>query len=371
MKHEYYEKLVRGYVNKTLTEDELLVFTRLMQEGELDTYLEAAMNEAAGINGAEMPEEQPLPRRRLPLWWAAAAAIAGMIALVYFLRPVVSTSPGMANTLPHDLPPGGQQAILTLQDNSQVVLQPGKAGIISRQGQTLVLQQQPGQLQYQTDGGKDTSVWNTLTTPPGGQYQLVLSDGTQVWLNAASSISFPVAFPPGKREIRITGEVYLEVTTAGTKATPFLVKTPGQQVIVLGTHFNINSYSNEPSEKVTLLQGAVQVTNPGTRVPIQLRPGEQSVSKRGQAIRVQEVDTETVIDWKEGYFIFNDEDLESIMRKVARWYNVKVEYQCNPANLSFGGMVSRGKNLSAVLKIMESAGSVHFRIIDQKVIVMP
>jgi transmembrane sensor len=371
----HYRHLVQGYINKTLTDEELLVFTHLVREGKLDEYLKDAMNAEAGLTAADEPVFTPR-KRVLPLWVRYAAAMLLLLLVTtaaWFLLHREAPVPRPVSSYQRDLQPGKNKAVLTLQGNRQIVLDDADSGLLAYQGNTALLKSKAGQLVY--DAAKtpaDAAMLNTLTTPMGAQYQLVLPDGSKVWLNAASSITFPAAFTGAERVVSITGEAYFEIAKIkqrGNNLLPFIVKTPQQTVKVLGTHFNINSYENEQSERTTLLEGSVQVS--AAAQTVQLSPGQQAVVGNGKPTAVVSADVESVTDWKDGYFIFNDEDLESIMRKVARWYNVKIEYRFKPGQLYFGGMVSRDKNVSAVLKIMESTGSVHFIIQENKIIVMP
>ncbi|MGY0036944.1 FecR family protein [Pedobacter sp. NJ-S-72] len=209
-----------------------------------------------------------------------------------------------------------------------------------------------------------------METPKGGQYQLVLPDGTKVWLNAASSLRYPVAFQGNERKVELTGEAYFEV--AKDKTRPFEVYSNNQVVQVLGTHFNINAYSNEPFVSTTLLEGSVKVTNSLTNAQKIIRPGQQSlISKDGQAgIEVKNMDLDEAVAWKNGYFMFNEEELESILKKVSRWYNVDVQYEQEELKHQlFSGTLSKYSNVSQVLKKLEMLQSIHFKIEGRKIIV--
>ncbi|MFI5139553.1 MAG: FecR family protein [Sphingobacteriales bacterium] len=272
----------------------------------------------------------------------------------------------------NEIVPGGNKAILTLSNGSTIVLNNAKSGILTRQGNTAVNKTQNGQLVYsannqQNIGSNPVIVYNTVTTPRGGEYQIVLSDGTKAWLNAASSLKFPTAFQGTARNVEITGEVYFEV--AKNKNMPFKVFSNGAEVEVLGTHFDVMAYQDEPETKATLLEGSVKFRK--NNADVLLKPGEQAVSPNtSNKIIVQQANIGETMAWREGYFVFQDENIQSIMRKVSRWYNVDVDYQGNMENKEYGGKVSRYKNISDVLKSLELTGTIHFKIEERRVTVM-
>jgi transmembrane sensor len=214
------------------------------------------------------------------------------------------------------------------------------------------------------------TVYNTIETPKGGQYRIDLPDGTMVWLNAGSSLRYPNRFAGQERKVALTGEAYFEV--AKNKQMPFRVVSGKQVVEVLGTHFNINAYTDEASVKTTLLEGSVNVLLQETHQSELLNPGQQAVVKyNGSSIVVQPVKVEEAVAWKNGYFMFVDADLESIMRQLARWYDVEVAYEGNLGSLKFGGMVSRSKSIAQTLRILELTGNVRFKVAGRRVTVMP
>lgn len=268
-----------------------------------------------------------------------------------------------------DIPPGGNKAILTLGDGSSITLDSAGNGVLASQGGTSVSQSGKGQLVYQS--GKNTAsvpVFNTVATPKGGQFHIVLPDGTGVWLNAASSLRFPTAFTGKQRQVEITGEVYFEV--AHNKQMPFVVKNGATEITVLGTHFNVMAYDDEKIMRTTLLEGAVKVTRGGREAL--LAPGQQArISPATGSMRVvDDVDTGKELSWKNGYFQFEDESLESIMRQVSRWYDVEVMYEGTSRGENFTGRLPRNSNVSSVMKILSLSG-VKFRIEDKTIIVTP
>lgn len=268
-----------------------------------------------------------------------------------------------------DIPPGGNKAILILGDGSSIALDSAGNGLLASQGGTSVTQSGKGQLVYKS--GHDTEsapVLNTVTTPKGGQFHIVLPDGTGVWLNAASSLRFPTAFTGKQRNVEITGEVYFEV--AHNRQMPFVVKNGATEITVLGTHFNVMAYDDEKIMRTTLLEGAVKITR-GAMEAL-LAPGQQArISAATGSVRVvDDVNTEKELSWKNGYFQFEDESLESIMRQVSRWYDVEVRYEGNSRGENFTGRLKRNSNVSSVMKILSLSG-VKFRIEDKTIIVTP
>jgi transmembrane sensor len=220
----------------------------------------------------------------------------------------------------------------------------------------------------ETNKAKD---YNTIETPNGGQYQVTLPDGSKVWLNAASSLKFPPSFSRlvNRRVELLRGEAYFEI--AKDKNHPFIVKSNGQEVKVLGTHFNINSYSDEQSTKTTLLEGSVKieiVSGSRPKKGVVIRPGQQSILS-GERIRIVDADIESDLAWKNQEFVFKGENIQSIMRKLSRWYDIEVNYNGDCSHLSFYGVLSRSKNISSVLKLMENAGNVKFKIEGKKITV--
>ncbi|MBS0027618.1 FecR family protein [Chitinophaga sp. 22321] len=282
-------------------------------------------------------------------WWAAAAVVFIATGIYYFAKPspppvIVAASPAIK-----DIAPGGNRAVLTLSDGSQIPLDSANNGVLAKQGNTSITKLSNGQLAYNESGSTgDKVLYNTMSTPSGGQYQLILPDGTGVWLNAASSIYYPTAFTGNERTVTITGEVYFEV--AQNEKMPFRVKAGNTTVEVLGTHFNINAYKDEPSVNTTLLQGTVQI-NANQQKQV-IKPGQQArVIASNHGIQVLDnVDLSQVMAWKKGFFSFNDADLPTVMRQLSRWYNVEVKYEGEIPQRLFTGEIGRDLTLSQVLK---------------------
>ena len=269
----------------------------------------------------------------------------------------------------NDILPGGNKAILTLADGSKIILDSADNGTVTHQGGVRVIKLSNGQLSYDLKNGEPNKVvYNTITTPVGGQYQLILTDGSKVWLNAASSLRFPSFFDGNERRVEITGEAYFEV--AKNKAMPFIAKVNDAEVQVLGTHFNIMAYDNEEAVETTLLEGSVKVVNGGQNNI--LKPDQQlQVSGDGTTKLMTNVDIDQVVAWKNGTFIFENADIKSIMRQISRWYNVEVIYQNKNINDLFTLEMPRTSKLSDVIKVLELTGNIHFEIEGKRVIITP
>jgi transmembrane sensor len=316
----------------------------------------------------------PFWKRHLRIGSAAAVLILIFAGLGFYFNYKKNARADLAK---QDVAPGGNKAILVLANGAKITLTDAADGELARQPGISIRKTKDGQLVYTVIDGnssagksRSTENYNTISTPLGGQYQINLPDGTKVWLNAASSLKFPASFASlRERRVELSGEAYFEVVH--DKRLPFIVKTSRQEVRVLGTHFNINSYDDDASTKTTLLQGSVLVhglrKKPGQeeRDFAVLKPGQQSTLDR--SITVSEADVEMVTAWKDGNFLFNDTDLPSIMKQLARWYNVDIDYSNVPADRIFTGFISRDVNLSKVLEMLEVTGGIKFKI-DNKTI---
>ncbi|HEY9197254.1 MAG TPA: FecR domain-containing protein, partial [Mucilaginibacter sp.] len=225
-----------------------------------------------------------------------------------------------------------------------------------------------GRIVYNAEdgAGADKAGMNTMTTPRGGQYWVVLPDGSRVLLNAASSLTYPTAFNGNERRVELTGEAYFEV--AHNPAKPFRVSSSGQMVEVLGTHFNINAYQDEAAVKTTLLEGRVKVRAADKNKVRFLQPGQQSVVN-AQTFEVNTVETDEAVAWKDGQFVFEGDNIQHIMRMISRWYDVEISYAGTPPDDNFGGNVSRFSNVSEVLKALQLTGKVRFQIEGRKITV--
>lgn len=295
-------------------------------------------------------------------------ALAGYFLVLHFSSgdKIVKEQP-VVSRAQHTIRPGGNRASLTLANGEVVVLDTAQNGMLGMQGTTRIIKLNNGALAYDMGNEKQgTPLYNTITTPRGGQYQITLADGTKVWLNALSSIRFPTAFSGRERKVEITGEAYFEVTH--NASMPFKVIANGIETVDLGTRFNINSYKDDAADRITLLDGAVQVIKgSASRV---LKPGQQAQVASNISI-VDNVDLDEVMGWKNGRFVFNkDTDIQTIMQQIARWYDVQVEYR-GAIRQHFWGSISKEADLAQVLKILEATGGVRFQINGNKIIIMP
>ncbi|WEK34245.1 MAG: FecR domain-containing protein [Candidatus Pseudobacter hemicellulosilyticus] len=319
----------------------------------------------AGINASISQQQEvakALPTRRFPamLRWAAAAALAGIIATAFFFYPT-GTKKKMASAelaQAPDIPPGKEGAVLTLADGSQLVLDSLKSGVIGAQ-QNVAISLADGQLTYQQKepaaSNSPAAIYNTISTPRGRQFRLLLPDGSRVWLNASSSIRYPVQFTGPKRKVEITGEAYFEI--AANSARPFEVVGEGQQVEVLGTSFNINLYSDEPVKKTTLVSGAVKVS--AGESAVLLKPGQEAVSA-GTSLQLQQA-SGGATDWKDNIFNFHHASLPEVMRQLERWYDIEVSYPDGIPAIEFWGKTGRDMNLSQMISFLERS-DVHCRL---------
>lgn len=293
--------------------------------------------------------------------------------LIFFnIRKTKTTNDIANNNKSSKIVPGGNKATLTVSGGKTILLDSAANGLLATTSAGEVIKTQNGQIAYKgalhsAELTNATVEWNTLATPRGGEYQLVLPDGTKVWLDAASSISYPVAFTGNSRRVRLTGQGYFEV--AKNKEKPFYVDVNHAEVRVLGTHFNISAYEEDPENTTTLLEGSVQIAKNG-KVAL-LKPGQQaSIAGASDNIVVSEANIDDVMAWKNGYFIFNDDDIRAIMRKVSRWYNVDVDYQGDFGSRHFGGTYYRSKGINELLNHLERIGKLHFKVAGRRVTVM-
>src|SRR5688572_10199955 len=314
----------------------------------------------------------PLGKRT---WFRLAVAAVFVFAVtgVYLLVNQRPVEPPVADNQQstNDVLPGGNKAVLTLSNRSDIVLENVSNGTILTEGDTKISKVSDGQLVYNALSEKPAQVlYNTVTTPRGGQYQLLLPDGSGVWLNSASSIRFPVAFTGEVRRVEVSGEVYFEV--AKNSAMPFKVDVDGKNEIeVVGTHFNINSYADEGTIKTTLLEGSAKVTSLKTRESKLITPGQQArLNSDGQIAISKKVDPDNVMAWKNGYFSLDGADTKTLMRSISRWYDVDVAYEGEIPQREFGGDIEKNLNLSQVLKILEKNG-LRFRLEGKKLVVLP
>jgi len=300
--------------------------------------------------------------------WAAAAVILIAFGLYFFAGfPLHPDSRELSSGIT-DVAPGKQGATLTLANGKKIRLGEVANGEVVKEAGVNITKTADGQLIYEQGKVSQSSTYNTLSTAKGETYQIKLPDGSLVYLNAASSLTYTAALlEQGIRKVKLEGEAYFQV--AKDQKHLFVVETKGQEVQVLGTHFNINGYADEGRVKTTLLEGSVRLT--GLKEQKILKPGQQAILSK-DSFQVSAADIEESLAWKNGLFMFNDKRLEDIMKMVSRWYDVEVDYHGDEIrNERFSGTVSRFNNVSELLKVLESSGLVHFKIEGRKILINP
>lgn len=312
------------------------------------------------------PEDVTPVRSLWPKYAAAAAILAVLTIGFYFGRNSVVESPQESLTITESvIEPGTDKAILTLANGKKVVLDASQS-LINLDAHHQIFSDSSGVISYENmELNASQASYNTIEIPKGGIYRIILSDGTKVWLNATSKLKYPVAYQGKERVVELEGEAYFEVTKDSSRK--FKVISKGQELEVLGTKFNISTYNDEAFVKTTLLEGSVKVSS--SKKSVVLRPNQVSVNTNS-GLDVQTLtDAEEAIAWKNGYFQFDDEPLESVMRKIARWYDIEVEFVGKPGGKKFNGIITRNKTLKNALKIMEATENVSFKIEGRKLIV--
>ncbi|MEO7984277.1 MAG: FecR domain-containing protein [Bacteroidota bacterium] len=390
--------LLRLFIDNKATEQEITEMLTLLRQKGGDQELEFLIMEMRQVpeshpsppqvdweniwDTINQPAIQPVSPVRKMKWLRVAAAVIILTSISAFFYNR-STKNKAQNAIAKidpvqkrktDGPPGGSKAILTLSNGSQIILDSAANGLLAQQGNTHVIKSGNGQLVYKGTGDKANEVlYNTVGTPRGGQYSLILPDGSRIWLNASSSIHFPTVFAGKERRVEITGEAYFEITK--NPLHPFRVSVNAgsgngsMEVEVLGTHFNINAYKDEPAIKTTLLEGSVKVSK-GARLTI-IKPGEQiQLTNDGEIKVIHDADLAEAVAWKDGRFEFKNTDMKTIMRQVMRWYDVDVEYYGDIPDRYFTADISRNKSLSGLLRILELSG-IDFKLEGKKLIVSP
>ncbi len=393
MHKDRFSYLFKQYFQKKASPAERSEFMRMVHSAKYDQELEVLMDEyyenfqqqqspfsaieenrmlKAVLKAGNPTANVKLPAgRRMKLW--ARISIAATIALCMgtgFFTYRSYTYHKDQELAASMIRPGSNKARLVLSNGEVILLDTLKNGTQSLEAGIQLTKTKNGQLVYKiSDQHSDRpSLIHTIETPKGGMYQLQLPDGTEVWLNAASSLKYSSVFKDKKREVTLSGEAYFEVAHRANQ--PFLVHTQDQVVEVLGTHFNISAYPDEEKQVTTLLQGSVKTSSKAAAV--MLKPGQQSILNiKKEQLKLAEADIESVMAWKNGDFIFKDEDLASVMKKVERWYDVEVVFQdVDPSKIKLGGWVSRTKNISAVLKIIEPIAGIKIKIEGRRITVM-
>jgi len=387
--------LIAGYLKNTLTDNErdeldqwviasdenMRLFAELTDEkniakGLKERGLYNADKAVALLKTKISARQKKQTARRLRISPLAIAAclilLVGFFLVIALFEKKKSPAPPVA-TVKNDLPPGRDKAILTLARGRQIVLDENNGNIVHEEDFTVV--NEGGMVRYQGTGSE--AEYHTLTVPNGGEYQLLLSDGSKAWLNSGSSITYPTAFTGPERKVQITGEVHFQVSHDALK--PFIVHVPsphgsskqetGMDIQVLGTEFNVNAYADEEAIKTTLLDGSVKVMASNRTVTI--KPGQQTVfNKRHELSVVSSANTDEITAWKNGMFEFQNQPIENIMRQVARWYDVDIKYEGNITD-HFNATVKRNVPVSKLLHFLELTNRVHFTITDKTIIVKP
>lgn len=408
----YYKGLLSGFIIETISIDQVrelylfieaqpLAYEALMNDPEITDLIQQKAN--SSVVGLPPTADQrirdnlqayaeshtsrvvPLKSRNRRWKWTAAAAIL-VIGLTTAVLMVSDRRRHSSDRLPEDgsvvtaiKAPQSNRATIRLANGQQVALDSLQKGVLAQQGDVQLVKLADGQIAYQGATGAATGElqYNTLYNPRGSKViDMALSDGSHVWLNAGSSISYPVSFIGRERKVSIAGEAYFEI--AADAAKPFLVSKGGMSVKVLGTHFNVDAYDDANDSKVTLLEGSVKVSNtnggttgPGRLSEVVLKPAQQAVltGETGPVGVVDRPDLEAVMAWKNGLFNFNKISLQDAMRQLARWYDVEVEFQGAELSRTLGGEMQRDLSLSEVLDGLRDIG-VHFRIEGKKIIVL-
>lgn len=386
--------LYHRFISDKASPSEVQEFWQLLgQAGEEDPVLESIFKL---YNEETIPESvlnkewegalEPVfrPSKKKPAivrngWWWAAASIALLIGVsVFFVLNKRHTGTDIG-TLTHnpvkveDVPaPLVNRATITLANGQKIFLDNTANGLVALQSHVQLKKTGDGKVVYHSTSSEanQSLVYNTLANPRGSKVvDIILSDGSHIWLNAGSSITFPVAFMGKERHVSMTGEAYFEV--AHRSDEKFFVTCNGLTTEVLGTHFNVNAYDDEEDEKVTLLEGKVRVAISNGRF-IEIKPGEQAVNNPKAGLRMrQKVNTEEVMAWKNNMFIFDETNIREVMKSVARWYGVEVVFKGNFQDLDFGGSMSRQGNVSELLKRLEATRAVSFVIEGEKITVIP
>lgn len=383
------------FLAKTCTDDE----RRELLGMALEPQMQQKINEIVGEAWMQTGEEEDVPEKKaeaimekifppasdvqernvFPLIWkriAVAASILLMIGIgsyfLFFNKPATQDEMVKRPELPNDVKaPEMNRAMIVLANGQKVYLDSANSGELAMQGNVKLVKLADGQISYSGNANATEVTYNTLTNPRGSKViSMTLADGSKVWLNAGSSLIYPVAFIGAERKVSITGEAYFEVSKHETM--PFIVSKGEMEVTVLGTHFNVNAYDDETNLKVTLLEGSVKVTR--RNADELLKPGQQAIIRQIQDDNdikvVSNIDVEKVMAWKNGYFSFDNSDLQTVMRQIARWYDMDVSYEGEIPEMKFGGDISRNSTASEVLKILEKS-KVHFRIEGKRIVVMP
>jgi transmembrane sensor len=357
---EYYKRL------DTLSELELT-------EQEEETFQQTILQNIRTRIAIDEQEIKLISRRSYRIWYVAAASVLLILGIggYFYSGKTGPAAPQITKTPANDISPGSNRAILTLSNGKEIVLTGAADGILASQDATKIIKKANGELAYKVEDeaeGPDLQLtYNTITIPRGGQYQVILPDGSKVLLNSASSLTYPIQFKGRQRSVTLKGEAYFEV--AKNKTMPFVVTANDVEVRVLGTHFNISAYGDDATTTTTLLEGAVRI-NKGKTTAL-LNPGQQGIAKTNlSTVSIQNANIEEVMGWTKGHFVFADLSIKEVMKIAGRWYDIDVEYRGNVQAKKFGGTTSRYSNITELLDYMKITGGVNYKIEGRRVILM-
>ncbi|HEU5365153.1 MAG TPA: FecR family protein [Hanamia sp.] len=380
--------LIAGYIRNTLTESEhdeldkwvevsdknMLLFEELTDEKNIQANLawmdQVSIEERLKSTKENIKFGQKLKRPVFKRWYSIAAVlaiVAGSVIIIVLLISKHQQIPASAMVASNDIEPGGDKATLTLSNGRKIDLSQLQQGQIAGDNGVNINKTKEGEIVYSENGLANNKIQlNVLTIPRGGQYKVQLSDGTLIWLNASSSLTYPASFSGKERNVTLTGEAYFEI--AKDKNRPFKVLlTDSTEIHDIGTHFNIMAYDDENGKYITLTEGEIDVRKNNEFQ--KLKPGQQVRITGNEIEQPVNVDTSDVIGWKNGQFIFHNADITSIMRKVARWYDVDINYETNFSQ-HFNAIISRKEPVSRLLHLLEETGQIHFKIENKKIYVL-
>lgn len=363
------QQLFEELINPSVIESGL----KTMNAVDTDTALQR-IRQRIGFTASQEKKRKPF---QLVLRIAASVVLTACVYLIYTLmnhQPKTEQDPVQASSIR----PGGNYATLTLGNGKRINLQDMRNGLVDSGRGSEVLKTADDLLSY-VDNKVVNDEQHLLSTPVGGQYSVVLPDGSRVWLNAASSLKYPVSFQGNERVVELTGEGYFEISTSpqpspkgeGVRKKPFIVKVNGLKVEVLGTHFNINAYGDDIFTRTTLLEGSVKVSTKYDVSGTIIKPGEQAQADSKGSITVQHtIDTEETVAWKNGLFVFKDASIETVLQQAVRWYDITVVYKTT-IHKHFNAEVLRSEPIEKLLRLLELTGAVHFKIENKTIYVLP
>jgi len=365
-----FQQIIENYVSGKATPEEIAFieayYAKLENQPDvLDEFTSEDSVEFAKINfeaiQTKIKKAERKPRSFYKYAVAAVLFLSVGMTVFYTLRKDIISKPVAEQTVAKkiDVDPGSDKATLTLADGSTIVLDNTNTAEVFHKNGLIISKTKSGELIYKIENASSTkpNAYNTITTPKGGQYQVLLPDGTKVWLNAASSLKYPEVLGKTERMVTLTGEAYFEVAKDGR---PFYVNSKQQSVKVLGTHFNVNTYMDDNVSKTTLLEGSIALnTSKNSKI---IKPGQQALIGVNSLIAIdKDVDVQNVVAWKNGLFVFDNAGLKSILNQLERWYDIKIDYSDIP-NKRYNGMVPRKAKLSEVLNMLELTGNINFKI---------